>query len=155
MCVPLTISYYLFFLRTSKVLSMLHRGSVGWFQSKECYFMSTYTFFTFFSCFLVQKTVFVIFIFFGDEASHFRNTVLTNQKIEWVIRNFHCKCMCNSAVNNIRWVSLPNCQLPRVYLVSSRSNPTDGLNRIFGPNLVTRLQIMCPSVWVTTKPLFW
>ena len=93
--------------------------------------------------------------FFGDEASHFQNTVLTNQKIEWVIRNFHCKCMCNSAVNNIRWVSLPNCQLPRVYLVSSMSNPTDGLNRIFGPSLVTRLQIMCPSAWVTTKPLFW
>ena len=36
-CVSLTISYPLFFLFISKVLSMLHHGSVGWFDSKECY----------------------------------------------------------------------------------------------------------------------
>ena len=36
-CVPLTISYPLFFLCISKVSSMLHHGSVRWFHSNECY----------------------------------------------------------------------------------------------------------------------
>ena len=36
-CVSLTISYPLFFLCVSKVSSMLHPGSVGRFDSKECY----------------------------------------------------------------------------------------------------------------------
>ena len=36
-CVSLTISYPLFFLCISKVLSMLHHGSVGWLHCKECY----------------------------------------------------------------------------------------------------------------------
>ena len=35
--VSLTISYPLFFLCIAKVLGMLHRGSVRWFDSKECY----------------------------------------------------------------------------------------------------------------------
>ena len=37
-CVPLTISYHLYFLHISKVWNMLHHGSVGWVQSKESYF---------------------------------------------------------------------------------------------------------------------
>ena len=37
-CVPLTISYHLYFLRISKVSSMLHHGSMGQAHSKECYF---------------------------------------------------------------------------------------------------------------------
>ena len=36
-CVPLTISYHLYFVRISKVSSMLHHGSVGRVHSKECY----------------------------------------------------------------------------------------------------------------------
>ena len=40
-CVPLAISYRLYFLSTSKDWSMLHHGSVGCVQCKECYFMAT------------------------------------------------------------------------------------------------------------------
>ena len=36
-CVSLTISYPLFFLCISKVSSMLHHDSVGWFHCKKCY----------------------------------------------------------------------------------------------------------------------
>ena len=38
------ISNYLYFLRISKVSSMLHYGSVGRVHSKECYFVFTYTY---------------------------------------------------------------------------------------------------------------
>ena len=33
--IPLVISYHLYFLRISKVLSILHHGSVEWVHSKE------------------------------------------------------------------------------------------------------------------------
>ena len=35
-CVSLTIYYQLYFLRASKIRIMLHHGTVGWVQSKEC-----------------------------------------------------------------------------------------------------------------------
>ena len=49
-CVPLTIYFHLYFLCISKVWSMLHHRSVGQVQIKECYFIFTYTFVTFFCC---------------------------------------------------------------------------------------------------------
>ena len=85
--VPLTISYHLCFLRISKVWGMLHNGSVGRVQSKQCYFMFTYTFLVLFCLFSSKNCVFIIFISFFDEVSSFRNRILTNQKPELVIRN--------------------------------------------------------------------
>ena len=49
--VPLTISYHLYFLRISKVLSKSHYGLVGRVHSKECYLIFTYTFLAFLFCF--------------------------------------------------------------------------------------------------------
>ena len=60
-CVPLTISYYLYFLRISKVWSMLYHGSVGPVQSKNSYFMFTYTLFGIFCCFSSKKMCFYNF----------------------------------------------------------------------------------------------
>ena len=60
-CVPLIICYHLYFLRVSKVWSMLHHGSVGRVQSKECYYVFMY----FFGCFLLFfiKNLFLLFSF--------------------------------------------------------------------------------------------
>ena len=51
-CVTLAISFHLYFLRISKGWSMLHHRSVWQVQIRECYLMFTYTFVTFFGCFL-------------------------------------------------------------------------------------------------------
>ena len=59
---PLTISSYSYFLRLCKVLSMLHHGSVGRVQNKECYFMFSQTFDLFWLFFIV-KYVFLSFSF--------------------------------------------------------------------------------------------
>ena len=40
-CVPPTISYHLYFLRISKIWSLLHHGPAEWVQSKECYCVFT------------------------------------------------------------------------------------------------------------------
>ena len=66
-CVPLTIFYHLHFLRISKVWSMLHYGSIGRVQNKECYFIFTYNFAAFF-LFLIKKLAFVFFIFFLNQS---------------------------------------------------------------------------------------
>ena len=63
-CVPLTISYHLYFFRISKVWSMLHYASVGRVHSKECYLIITYTFLAFFCLiFIKKKNVFLSFSF--------------------------------------------------------------------------------------------
>ena len=72
-------------------------GKWGRMLSEECYIMLTYTFFGIFFFFLVcvfhQKIcVFIIFISAFDEASNFRNRILTNQKPELVIRNCQWNC---------------------------------------------------------------
>ena len=95
-CVPLTISFHLYFLRISKVWSMLHHGSVGQVQSKECYFKFTHTLlWHFFVVFHQKICVFIIFISFFDEVSNFRNKILTNLKPELMIRNCQWNCMHN------------------------------------------------------------
>ena len=63
-CVPLTISHHLYFLRISKVSSMLLHGSVGRVHSKEYHFIFKYTFFTFFFVFHQKKLCFYRFHFF-------------------------------------------------------------------------------------------
>ena len=90
-CVPLTISYHFYFFCISKVWSMLHQGSVGWVQSRECYFMFTYTFWHFFVIFHHKNMRFYHFHFF--QVSHFHNKILTNQKPELFIRNRQRNCM--------------------------------------------------------------
>ena len=77
--VPLTISFHLYFLRISKVLSVLHHRSVGQVQSKK---MLLYVYLYFCGVFLlsfIKKFVFIIFISFSDEVPNFRNKILINQ----------------------------------------------------------------------------
>ena len=63
--VPQTISYPRYFLRISKVWSMLHHGLVGRVQNKQSYCMFTYTFAAIFSVLFHQKIcVFIIFVSF-------------------------------------------------------------------------------------------
>ena len=66
-CIPLAISDQLYFLRLSKVWSMLHHGSVGRVQIKNATLsvMSSDIFYAFFSYFLVfiMKFVFLSFSF--------------------------------------------------------------------------------------------
>ena len=57
-CVPLTISYHLYFLHISKVSSILHRVSVGQVHNKKCYPIFTYT-----SLFFIKKLLFLSFSF--------------------------------------------------------------------------------------------
>ena len=63
-CVPLTVSYHLYFFRVSKSSSMLHHRSLGLVHSKECYFIFAYTFLAFFAAFRQKGCVFIIFISF-------------------------------------------------------------------------------------------
>ena len=80
-------------------------------------FMFTYNFLTYFFLFFIDKNVFSLFSFLlGDEISNICDRILTNQKAEQVIRNFLWNCTCNSSLINIRGVSLPPCQLPKVDL---------------------------------------
>ena len=54
----------IYFLCFSKVWSMIHHGSVGWSQNKECYFLLSYTFLTFFCLFAFHnKICFYNFLF--------------------------------------------------------------------------------------------
>ena len=65
-------------------------------QSKECYFMHTYTFVEFF-CFSSKKIWFLsfsfLFLIIKLQVSNFRNRISTNQKSELVIRNCQWNCM--------------------------------------------------------------
>ena len=94
-CVPLTISFHLYFLHISKVWSTLYHGSMEQVQRKECCFMFRYTFVAFCCCFSSKKMCFYHFISFSEEISNFRNKILTNQKPGPVIRNCQWKIMHN------------------------------------------------------------
>ena len=98
-CVSLIISFHLYFLRISEIWCMLHHALVGQVQSKECYFMFTYTFVTLSCCFSLKKCVFIIFTFFSDEVSSFRNKMLTNLEPELIIKNCQWNCMHNLKYN--------------------------------------------------------
>ena len=74
------------FSRICIVWRMLHHGLVGQVQSKECSFMFTYTFLTFFCCPSSKILRFYLFSPF-DEVSSFCSRILINQKPELVIRN--------------------------------------------------------------------
>ena len=63
-CFPLTISYHLYFLRVSKVWSILHNRSVERFESKEFYYTFAYTLVEFFCCFSANHMCFYYFNFF-------------------------------------------------------------------------------------------
>lgn len=93
-CFPPTISYHLYYLRISKVWSMLHHKSVGRVQGKQSISQFTYTFLAFLLLFYVKKFASIIFICFlfvcfvslmkyqisAHRTSH-------NQKPELMIRN--------------------------------------------------------------------
>ena len=62
-CVPLTISYHLYFLRISKVWSMLHHGSVGaGSEQRMLLYVYIYFFGIFLLCFHQEISVFSMFI---------------------------------------------------------------------------------------------
>ena len=63
-CVPLTISYHLYFPCLSNVWRMLHHRLAGWVQNKGCHFMFTCAFLVFFSCFSSLNLCFYHFHFF-------------------------------------------------------------------------------------------
>ena len=72
------------------VSSMLYYGSVGPVQSKDCYFCLHILFW---HCFVVfhqkknkKNVLSFLFLFFG-EVSNFCNRILTNQKLEQVVRS--------------------------------------------------------------------
>ena len=61
---------------------------------KKCYLMFSYTFLAFLFCFSsLNVSVFIIFLSFFHEVSNFRNTILTNQKHEFVVSNCHWNSM--------------------------------------------------------------
>ena len=97
-CVRLTISYHFNFSRLSKIWNMLRHWSVRRVKCKECYFMFSFTFLSFFMFFIKKCLFFIIFIylvnffFFFDEESNFCNRILTNQKQEFVIRDGLLNC---------------------------------------------------------------
>ena len=74
------------FSRICIVWRMLHQGLVGQVQSKECSFLFTYTFLTFFCCSSSKILRFYLFFPFY-EVSSFRSRILINLKPELVIRN--------------------------------------------------------------------
>ena len=90
----LAISNQLYYLRLSKVWSMLHYGSVGRVQNQnnEChYIFINIIFWHFFVLLLAAKLVFTIFNSFY-EVSNFGNRILTSQKYEFMIRNCQWSC---------------------------------------------------------------
>ena len=82
--VPLTISYHLYFLCISKVLSTCITGQSSKFTVKNatlCFYIHFLD--ILFGCFSSKKNcVFIIFISFFDEMFNFHNRLLTNQKPE-------------------------------------------------------------------------
>ena len=99
-CVPLTVSYHLYFLCISKVWSMLHHRSWGEFRVKNatlCLYIILWYF-----LFFIKKFVFLSFssLFFFDEVSNFRNRLLANQKSESVVTNCQWNCMEETLKNN-------------------------------------------------------
>ena len=71
-CVPLTVSYHLYFLRISKVSNMLRHGQCGEFKVENatlhvhipCSFICTYTLLAFFCCFSSNILCYYHFYFF-------------------------------------------------------------------------------------------
>ena len=81
----------------SKVWSMLYYGSVGRVQSKECYFLFKYSFLAFVLVVIVfhQKIGFLSFSFLFLMKYEISTTeyLLTNQKLELLIRNCQWNCL--------------------------------------------------------------
>ena len=77
-----TISYHFDFFHLSRVVNMLHHGSVGPAQFKERYFMFSFTF-AYVSHHKICLFI-ILFFFFFDQVLNFRNRILTNQKQEFV-----------------------------------------------------------------------
>ena len=95
----------LLFLQYSKVLtcniSELCGGLVGWVHSKECYFIFTHTFLTFFCSFSSKKMCFYHFhIFFWGSIKFPQQNIINQSETETVIWNYLWKCLlhCNSLV---------------------------------------------------------
>ena len=83
----------IYFLRLSKVCSILQHGLV-WRIYEKCYLMLSNSLFWHFLLFFVIKFVFLSFSFLVfDKVSNFRNRILTNQKYELVVSSCQWTCM--------------------------------------------------------------
>ena len=105
----MTVSNELYFLRVSKVWSLLIHGSVGRVRIKNLTYILTFIYlfafffhhkicvFIIFIFFLFDEIicVFIIFIFFFvfDEIQNSRNRILTNKKHKVMTRNGQWNCM--------------------------------------------------------------
>ena len=74
---------------------MLHHGSVWGVHSKECYFKYSYAFLVFFLCVCSssKNLCFYHFHLFFWRSIEFPQHILTNQKLQQVIRNWSWNCM--------------------------------------------------------------
>ena len=72
---------------------MLHYGSMGQVQSKECNSKCAYTLLGIVFLLFVKKLCFIIFISLFDKVSNLRNKVLTNQKPKLLIKNCQWNCL--------------------------------------------------------------
>ena len=97
------------FFHLPKVWSISHHGSLGLAQSKKCHFMFSYIFWAYLLFFIIKFGVFVTCISFLDEVSNYRNRILTNQKKEYVIRNFQrnweIKIWSTHSYNRKSWIN--------------------------------------------------
>ena len=89
----MTISYHLYLPHTFKFWTCYITGQWDEFRVKNGTLCLHPLFEAFFVVFYQKICVFIIFISFIDEASSFRNRVLTNQKSELVARNYQWNCM--------------------------------------------------------------
>ena len=81
-----------YFIRHSKVWSILHHGSV-WLVHKQCYLILLCIFLVFF-LFFITKFVFLPFsCLLLIKVPNFHHRILTNQKHELVVSNCQRNCM--------------------------------------------------------------
>ena len=98
--VPLTISYHLYFLWISKVLSMLHHGSVEYyFIFKECYFILTYAFLALFWSFWSKKFCFYNFHFIFWWSIEFLQKNINQSETRIGDKKLNCQWNCISTAD--------------------------------------------------------
>ena len=87
-CIPLTVSFDLYFFRHSQVFCMLHHCSQDEFTIRNAilYFHVLSWHFFFVVLFHYKIFAFIVFIPFVDNVSNFRNKMLTNQKLDLMAR---------------------------------------------------------------------
>ena len=91
----------IYFLRLSKVWSILRHGSVRRVFKKMLVDAFIYFFWHFVVVFYHKICVFIIFISFFDEISNFHNRILTNQKRELAVSNCQLNRTLKTALSEV------------------------------------------------------